>query len=189
VVEGELGEGGMGTVYLLVRSQSTGQRFAVKKTWFRNEASQRNFLSELQTWLDLPEHPHLVACRFFRTVEAELAIFAEYVESGSLEACIAERRLTQLDHILDVAIQFAWGLHAAHELGLVHQDVKPGNVLMTPDSVAKVSDFRLARARAVAGERGAGGGENLLMSCGGMTEAYCSPEQAAYHPLSRKTDL
>jgi len=54
VVEGELGEGGMGTVYLLVRSQSTGQRFAVKKTRFRDEASQRNFLSELQTWLDLP---------------------------------------------------------------------------------------------------------------------------------------
>jgi hypothetical protein len=49
VVEGELGEGGMGTVYLLVRSQATGQRFAVKKTRFRNKASQRNFLNELQT--------------------------------------------------------------------------------------------------------------------------------------------
>jgi serine/threonine protein kinase len=184
-----LGEGGMGTVYLLVRSQATGQRFAVKKTRFRNEASQRNFLSELQTWLDLPEHPHLVACRFFRTVEAELAIFAEYAESGSLEACIAERRLTQLDNILDVAIQFAWGLHAAHELGLVHQDVKPSNVLMTPEGMAKVADFGLARARAAAGERDPSGGKSILLSCGGMTEAYCSPEQAAYHPLSRKTDI
>jgi serine/threonine protein kinase len=77
----------------------------------------------LQTWLDLPEHPHLVACRFFRTVGTELAIFAEYVEGGSLEHWIKERRLTQLEQILDVAIQFAWGLHAAHELGLVHQDV------------------------------------------------------------------
>ncbi|MCI0407321.1 MAG: serine/threonine-protein kinase, partial [Acidobacteria bacterium] len=189
VVEGELGEGGMGTVYLLVRSQSTGHRFAVKKTRFRDEASQRNFLSELQTWLDLPEHPHLLACRFFRTVGDELAIFAEYVEGGSLEAWIAERRLTQLEPILDVAIQFAWGLHAAHELGLVHQDVKPGNVLMSPDGVAKVSDFGLARARAAAGERDAGSRQSVLLSCGGMTEAYCSPEQAAYHPLSRKTDI
>ena len=106
-VEGALGEGGMGTVYLLVRSQSTGHRFAVKKTRFRDEASQRNFLRELQTWLDLPDHPHLAACRFFRTVDAELVIFAEYVEGGSLATWIAERRLTQLDQILDVAIQFA----------------------------------------------------------------------------------
>ena len=68
-----------------------------------------------------------------------------------------ERRLTQLEQILDVAIQFAWGLHAAHELGLVHQDVKPGNVLMSPEGVAKVSDFGLARARAAAGERDATG--------------------------------
>jgi hypothetical protein len=52
-----LGKGGMGTVYLLVRSHFTGQRFAVKKTRFRDEASQRDFLRELQTWLDLPEHP------------------------------------------------------------------------------------------------------------------------------------
>jgi serine/threonine protein kinase len=98
------------------------------------------------------------------------------VEGGSLEAWIAERRLTQLDHILNVAIQFAWGLHAAHDLRLVHQDVKPGNVLMTPDGVAKVADFGLARARAVAGEREARGGQSVLVSYGGRTEEYCSPE-------------
>jgi serine/threonine protein kinase len=188
-VEGVLGEGGMGTVYLLVRSHFTGQRFAVKKTKFRDEEIQRNFLRELQLWLDLPEHPHLVACRFFRTIDQELAIFAEYVEGGALTKWIAERRLTELPRILDVAIQFAWGLHALHELGLVHQDVKPGNVLMTNDGVAKVSDFGLARARAAAGERLAGGGQDILMSCGGMTEAYCSPEQAAFQSLTRKTDI
>ncbi len=80
-------------------------------------------------------------------------------------------------------------MHAAHDLGLVHQDIKPGNVLMSPEGVAKVADFGLARARAVAGEREATSGRNIRVSCGGMTEAYCSPEQAAYHPLSRKTDI
>jgi serine/threonine protein kinase len=188
-VEDELGKGGMGTVYLLVRSHSTGQRFAAKKTRFRDETSQRNFLRELQTWLDLPDHPHLVACRFFRTVEAELVIFAEYVEGGSLATWIAQRRLTQLEQMLDVAIQFAWGLHAAHELGLVHQDVKPGNVLLSRDGVAKVSDFGLARARAAAGERETRSGQSILLSCGGMTEAYCSPEQAAWQDLKRQTDI
>src|SRR5438445_6911609 len=79
VVEGELGEGGMGKVYR-VRSRSTSQPFAVKRTKLRDEASQRNFLTELQTWIDLPDHPHLAACRFFRTVREELVIFAEFVE-------------------------------------------------------------------------------------------------------------
>jgi len=188
-VEGVLGEGGMGTVYLLVRSHFTGQRFAVKRTKFRDEAIQRNFLRELQLWLDLPEHPHLVACRFFRTVEEELAIFAEYVEGGPLTKWIAERRLRELPRILDVAIQFAWGLHALHELGSVHQDVKPGNVLMTGDGVVKVSDFGLARARAAAGESAGRTGQDILLSCGGMTEAYCSPEQAAFQALTRKADI
>jgi len=125
VVERELGAGGMGKVYLL-RSRSTGQPFAVKRAFLRNEDSRRNFLAELRTWIDLPEHPHLVACRFFRTVGDEVVIFAEFVEGGSLADWIRDRRLKGLEHIPDVAIQFAWGLHAAHELGLVHQDVKPG---------------------------------------------------------------
>jgi serine/threonine protein kinase len=191
-VEGMLGEGGMGAVFL-VRSKSGGQRFAVK-TILANKlgepASRRAFLDELQTWIDLPAHPHLVACRFFRTVGNEIAIFAEYVEGGSLADWIGQRKLTRLEQILDVAIQFAWGLQAAHDLGLVHQDVKPGNVLMTPDGVAKVSDFGLARARALAAEGGSrGAAPSVLVSWGGMTAAYCSPEQALGQPLSRKTDV
>jgi len=191
-VEGLLGQGGMGTVYL-VRSQSTGQRFALKtilESRLGDEASRRSFLDELQVWIDLPEHPHLAACRFFRTVSDRIAIFAEYVEGGSLAGWIAKRKLTRLDQILDIAIQFAWGLHALHERGLIHQDVKPGNVLLTSDGIAKVSDFGLARARAAAGEcEGGGAGQSILISCGGMTAAYCSPEQANRQPLSRKTDL
>src|SRR5205823_711612 len=58
-VEGRLGRGGMGVVYC-VRKQSTGQRYAVKKTVCRDEATRRDFLAELRTWSELPEHPNLV---------------------------------------------------------------------------------------------------------------------------------
>ena len=79
-----LGEGGIGAVFL-VRSRSGGQRFAVKMilpSSFHDENSRRNFLNELLTWIDLPEHPHLAACRFFRTIGGEVVVFAEYVEGG-----------------------------------------------------------------------------------------------------------
>src|SRR5262249_20607621 len=77
--------------------------------------------------------------------------------------------------ILDIAIQIAWGLHVAHEASVVHQDVKPSNVLMTATGVPRITDFGLARAGIAAGA--------------GMTPAYCSPEQANGEPLTRATDL
>ena len=82
----------MGKVYL-VRSLSTGMQFAVKRAKGLEDADRKNFLAELQTWIDLPDHPNLVSCRFFRTVEAEILIFAEYVEGGSLHDWIESRKL------------------------------------------------------------------------------------------------
>jgi len=199
-VEGKLGEGGMGIVYRVVHIDDPTIEFAVKRARTRDDASRRSFMAELQTWVDLPEHPNLAACCFFRTEGDEVVIFADYLAGGSLSSWIADGRLATLESVLDVAIQFAWGLHQAHELGLVHQDVKPGNVLMAEDGIAKVADFGLsrARARAEAGQAvvplGAGGtetvvaGGSVLVSFGGLTPAYCSPEQAEGQRLSRRSD-
>jgi serine/threonine protein kinase len=195
-IEKELGRGGMGCVWL-VKSNSTGRRFAVKQTLLKEDKHRKAFLAELQTWIDLPEHPNIVPCRFFRTVGDEIVIFADYIEGGSLADWIAKGKLTGLEQILDVAIQFAWGMHAIHERGLVHQDVKPGNVLMTPEGVPMVTDFGLARARLGApdgafvspGLPPRPGHQSVLVSSGGMTPAYASPEQRNGEPLSRKTDI
>jgi serine/threonine protein kinase/lipopolysaccharide biosynthesis regulator YciM len=201
-VEGLLGEGGMGKVHL-VRSRSSRLAFAVKRAKALDDLARRNFLAELQTWIDLPDHPNLVACRFFRTLGEEILIFAEYVDGGSLREWISSQKLYEggpkaaLERMLDVAIQFAWGLHCLHELGLVHQDVKPGNVLMAGEHraavqgvEAKVTDYGLARAKAAGGERYVPGlGRSILVSSGGHTPAYCSPEQARGLAVTRKTDI
>ncbi|MBO0790916.1 MAG: protein kinase, partial [Ktedonobacteraceae bacterium] len=97
-----------------------------------------------------------------------------------------------LERMLDIAIQFAWGLHTAHEQGLVHQDIKPANVMLTLKGIAKVTDFGLAKARASASGQRHGVGDSqqsVLVSAGMMTPAYCSPEQMAGRPLSRRTDM
>jgi len=176
-VEDRFDTGGMGLAYK-VRSQSTGELFAAKRTRLHGPQDLRDFLVEIQTWIDLPEHPHLVACRFFRTAGEEMVVFSEFVEGGTLSARIRERRLKAIDQILDVAIQLAWALDALHEHGLMHQDVKPDNVLLTADGIVQLNDFGLARAHAVAA------GAQVAEFAGeatfrGMTPGYCSPEQEA----------
>ena len=203
VVQQRLGAGGMGDVFL-VQSRFTGEPFAIKRILPRLVADVRYrkvFQGELRTWIDLPEHPHLTACRFFRTLEEQVVIFAEYVNGGNLDKWIRDKRLTSIEYILDVAIQVAWGLYSAHEQGLVHQDVKPANVLMSEDLLsedfrhAKITDFGLAKARAaiqaemrdVASSDGAR--PNVKRKTGAGTAAYCSPEQAAGDPVYPPTDL
>lgn len=185
-IECELGRGGMGIVYL-VRSCSTHAAFAVKTAKLGEDPHRRRlFLKELYTWLDLPRHPHLVACRFFRTMGDAFLIFAEYVAGGSLAQRIGRRDGTDVLALLDVAIQFAWGLAAAHEAGVIHRDVKPDNVLLASDGLVKVADFGLSSARTAIRPSTAG---DLSVTSAGMTVAYRSPEQARGAKLSRHTDI
>jgi WD40 repeat protein/serine/threonine protein kinase len=199
-VTGILGQGGMGTVYQVYhRGWKTDLAMKTPKAEvFTNEGGKANFIREAETWVNLNVHPNIVSCYYVRTIEEIPCLFAEYVPGGSLASWIRSRRLYEGGHqqalarMLDVSIQFAWGLHAAHEQGLVHQDVKPANVMLTLDGSAKVTDFGLAQARAMAGGEalpGATADQSILVSGGGMTPAYCSPEQAAKQPLGRKTDI
>lgn len=204
LVEQHLGSGGMGDVYL-ARSRTTGEPYAVKRIrpdLIQDLHHRKSFLKELRSWVDLPAHPHLVACRFFRTVSDEVLIFAEYVEGGSLYAWIREGRVSSVEAVLDVAIQVARGLEAAHQQGLIHQDVKPANVLLYDDLLledfrhAKVTDFGLANARAAirAREPKPAPGQTPASpeakgTPGAGTPAYCSPEQAAGATVSPRADV
>jgi serine/threonine protein kinase len=188
-VEQPYTEGGMGRVYR-VHHKGWNLDLAAKVPRgeaFGTEGQRQNFTRECETWADLGLHPHIVSCHYVRRLGRVPVVFAEFVEGGSLKDWMESKKLYAggadgaLERILDIAIQFAWGLHYAHEKGLVHQDVKPANVMLTPppEGLAKVTDFGLARARAAAGQTTSlGGGRSVLVSSGGMTPAYCSPEQA-----------
>ncbi|GHO64287.1 hypothetical protein KSC_031790 [Ktedonobacter sp. SOSP1-52] len=196
-----LGEGGMGTVYK-VHHRGWNIDLALKRPQsavFAQAGGKENFIREAETWVNLPLYPHIVSCYYVRTLDELPLLFAEYVAGGSLADWIRGRRLYEggqqhaLERMLDIAIQFAWGLHAAHEQGLVHQDIKPANVMMNVEGIAKVTDFGLAKAREMAGESTespeGSSQRSILVSSRGMTPAYCSPEQAAGKALSRKTDI
>lgn len=197
-VTGILGEGGMGKVHR-IHHKGWNLDLAVKsprETLLKKQGAVENFERECETWVNLGLHPHIVSCYYVRRLSGIPRVFAECVDGGDLASWIGTGRLYEGGHdaalrrIFDMAIQFAWGLHYAHEKGLIHQDVKPANVMMLADGTAKVSDFGLAKARAMSGEDGfPTQGQSILVSSGGMTPAYCSPEQANREPLSRRTDL
>src|SRR5438105_5813813 len=133
--------GGRGLVYRIWH-RGWGIDLAVKSPrpeYFRTEQDKADFEEEAKTWVNLSLHPHTVTCYYVRRLGGVPRVFAEYVAGGSLAQWIQSRKLYSGGHekalarILDIGIQVAWGLQQAHEHGLVHRAVKPGNMLLTLD--------------------------------------------------------
>jgi len=194
-VKGVLGQGGFGKVYRVYRT-AWQMDLAVKTPTseaLKQAGGMAQLESEAETWVQLGLHPHTVSCYYVRRIDAIPRIFVEYVAGGDLQAWIRDGRLyaggpkQALVRILDIAIQFAWGLHYAHEQRLIHQDVKPANVMLTRGGVAKVTDFGLAHAKMLA--TGGEAGETIMIDGVGYTPPYASPEQIAGLALTRRTDV
>ena len=199
-VESEAIEGGMGSVWR-VRHKSWQMELAMKRPreeFFQSAAQKEDFTAECKAWIELGLHPNIVSCYYVREIDGVPSIFSEWMDKGSLKDQIdsaslytgSEAELTE--RLLDIAIQLARGLHYAHERGLVHQDVKPHNVLLCGDWDAKLADFGIARAKAKLGSasENARFPEGTAVAAAGVyTLAYCSPEQMAGKDLSRRTDI
>jgi WD40 repeat protein/serine/threonine protein kinase len=203
-----LGEGGFGKVYK-VRHQGWNLDLAMKipKPEIISAAGGvEGFEQEAETWVNLGLHAHIVSCYYVRRIDTAPAVFAEYLAGGSLHDWIRSRRLytetsavfkTPLQRLLNVAIQSAWGLHYAHEQGLVHQDVKPENMLLTSDGAVKITDFGIATTKTMARmfngvseqSQVAEGSTLMVTGSGAMTPSYCSPEQANRGTLTRRSDI
>ncbi len=105
----------------------------------------------------------------------------ELVPGEALSAILERERVLSSDKVLDMVAQTATALQAAHAAGLVHRDIKPGNLLITPEGRVKITDFGIARIA-----------DQVPLTATGQvmgTVQYLSPEQASGHPASPTTDL
>ena len=189
--------GGMGSVWR-VHHKKWNIDLAMKRPQpgFFAEGSKRKkegFVAECENWINLGLHPGIVACYYVRDIGGVPSIFSEWMDNGSLKDRIRDESLykgTEEEvqrRLLDIAVQTARGLQYSHKNGLVHQDVKPGNILLTKEWDAKVADFGLSKAQ-----------EQLIVSdtdaahmaaSGGYTPAYCSMEQMLGEMVTPQTDI
>jgi serine/threonine protein kinase/WD40 repeat protein len=195
-----LGEGGMGRVYRVFH-RGWGIDLAVKvpRKSVLDPKAMRAVVREAEAWSCLGLHPFVTSCYYARVRDGVPWLFAEFVDGGSVQQAIKSGSLythDALERMLTISIQSARGLHHAHERSVVHQDVKPANILLTSDGIAKVTDFGLARAALAPGTQGPRPTVEgtMIVRFSGMTPAYASPEQLASargneHAITRRTDV
>jgi serine/threonine-protein kinase len=147
VIERPLGRGAMGVVYL-ARHEELGSRYAIKllsRKLLEDPAAVRRFEIEMESLAKVDGHPGIVRVHSAGRTDKGVPFFAmEYVDGQSLARSMKEGRLDR-EGALEVVEQVARALAFAHSKGLIHRDVKPDNVLIGDDGVARLSDFGLVR--------------------------------------------
>jgi serine/threonine-protein kinase len=182
-IERLIGRGGMSSVYLAEHVR-LGRKVALKLLAPELAESERfrdRFLRESKLAASI-DHPNIVPIYDADEVDDALFIAMRYVEGSDLKDLIRTEGPLGLERILAIVAQIASALDAAHARGLVHRDVKPGNVLLTPDDHAYVSDFGLTkRALSVSG----------LTATGQLvgTIDYVAPEHIKGDPVDGRADV
>jgi len=189
-----LGAGGMGEVYLATDTR-LGRKVALKflPAYFTNDkASVRRFEQEARAASAL-NHPNIITVYEIGQVNGRHFIATEFVEGETLRNRLKSHPMTVAE-VLDVAMQTAGALGAAHQAGVVHRDIKPDNIMVRPDGLIKVLDFGLAK---MSDER------RELQKANGLLESrndtrtgavlgtpyYMSPEQARGLKVDPRSDI
>ena len=188
-VSGKLGTGGMGVVY---EAEDTRLPRKVALKFLPEELADdpdavRRFRREAET-IALLNHPNICTIYDIGEDHGRAFIAMECVDGVNLKTHMSRTALPAAE-IVDIATQIARALDAAHSKGIVHRDIKPGNVIVTPDRHVKVLDFGLARRfRSVdSGELGLEGSTMPGRPMG--TANYMAPERILQMPLDPRSDL
>ncbi|MFC1799434.1 serine/threonine protein kinase [Candidatus Eisenbacteria bacterium] len=177
----ELGQGGLGVVY---KAEDTKLKRTVALKFLKvaalgSEEHKTRFTREAQAAAAL-SHPSICTVYEIGEYEGKAFIAMAYIDGMGLDERVSKGPMT-LEDTLSVAIQVGEGLQEAHEQGIVHRDIKSGNIIITPKGRAKILDFGLARipGQTVVTQEGVSMG----------TVSYMSPEQARGGALDHRTDI
>jgi serine/threonine protein kinase/Tfp pilus assembly protein PilF len=177
----ELGRGGMGVVYKAEDSKlhrTVALKFLPQELTSDPESKER-FVREARAAAAL-NHPNIATIHEINEADGHTFIAMEYVEGESLREKVRSGVMS-VEEALTLATHVARGLSKAHGKGIVHRDIKPGNILLTPDGEAKIVDFGLAKL----------GAQSKLTRTGTTlgTAAYMSPEQVRGEEVDHRSDL
>ncbi|GAB4504388.1 MAG: hypothetical protein Fur0043_13820 [Anaerolineales bacterium] len=178
-----VGSGGMAEVFR-ARDLMLERYVAVKvlrADYTGNQAFQERFRQEARAAANL-SHPNIVTVHDFGLDRGQLFIVMEHVPGSDLKTLLRQRGRFSIEEAIPLIVQACAGIGYAHRAGLVHCDVKPHNMLVTPDKRLKVTDFGIARALATIHPD-----EHSDVVWG--SPQYFSPEQAAGEPPSPASDV
>jgi serine/threonine protein kinase/ABC-type transport system substrate-binding protein len=191
-VIGKIGQGGMGEVYK-AEDQKLGRIVAIKFLPSESQEDKKakaRLLQEARAASAL-NHPNIVTIYSIEETEGLDFIVMEFVEGETLKSII-DRGNLEPSELIDLSVQLAEALAAAHKAGFIHRDIKPSNILVTTQGQAKILDFGLAKLVHIADEQVSSEQTMSRLTKTGMivgTIAYMSPEQTRGEPLDSRTDI
>lgn len=186
----QLGKGGMGEVYL---ADDKGLERQVALKFFDadladNEWAREQLMAEARAVAKL-EHANICSVHEFKRVDEYSFIVMQYVEGETLEE-VLRRDSLDVNHAIKLAEQLVSGLAAAHGRGIIHRDIKPRNLMVTPEEQIKVLDFGLAKhVRQAPVEQSEAVLNTTELGIAAGTAAYMSPEQSNGESLDFRSDI
>lgn len=188
IVGARLGSGGMGLVYL-AEDTTLGRMVAIKRLapqYQFDERDRERFLKEAQRASAL-NHRNVAAIYDVLQEQGEILLVMEYVEGVTLRQRM--RKPIQMEEFLDITIQCLDGLGAAHEKRIVHGDIKPENIMLTPSHNVKILDFGVAKRFTIAGPTEVTESVTSISASLSGTPAYMAPEVLTQKPYDGRADI
>src|SRR5436853_6028366 len=193
-IESLLGVGGMGEVYL-ARDERLGRKVALKflpERLTADETQLSRFKTEARSASAL-NHPNILTVYEIGAEGNRHFIATEFIEGITLRASLTRERMN-LHDALEIAVQVASALAAAHETGVVHRDMKPENIMLRPDGYVKVLDFGIAKLTEprLVPDLDEVGTTAVLQTRAGLvlgTARYMSPEQPRGQTVDARSDI